>query len=71
MCFGQKRGAMNAEGINQSFPLNLRYSGQQPMHVRGTATGSLYKFSSLQPVQPVDPRDALLLLASRLFRLSR
>jgi hypothetical protein len=71
MYWGQKRSAVKAGGTVQSSALNLRYSGQLPMHVRGSATGSLYEFSREQPVQAVDPRDAQFLLASRLFRLSR
>jgi hypothetical protein len=54
-----------------SSSLNVRYFGQAPMHVRGAATGRVYQFSPMQPVQAVDPRDAQALLATRNFRLSR
>jgi hypothetical protein len=58
--------------LNEASPssaLNLYYSGEPQIRVRGTATGSLYQFSSQEPVQPVDARDAQPMLASRLFRL--
>ncbi len=71
MCCGQKRNAMKAKADSPSSVLNLHYSGQSLLHVRGAATGSVYQFSPVQPVQPVHPRDAQLLLSSRLFRLSR
>jgi hypothetical protein len=51
--------------------MNLRYLGQFLIHVRGTATGNLYRFSAVRPVQPVDNRDARPMLDSELFRLSR
>ena len=71
MCCGQKRSAIKVNAGSPNSALNLLYSGQIPMRVRGTATGSVYQFSPVQPVQAVDPRDAQVLLASRLFRLSR
>ena len=71
MCCGQKRNAMKANGTPPSSALNLRYSGQSLIHMRGSATGNLYQFSAAQPVQPVDPRDANSMLAGRMFRLSR
>ncbi len=71
MCCGQMRSAMKAGADSPSSTLNLRYSGQASLHVLGTATGRLYQFSPVQPVQAVDPRDAQALLASRNFRLSR
>jgi hypothetical protein len=54
----------------QNAVLNLHYNGHPLMNVRGPITGSAYTFSSVQPVQPVDPKDARYLLASPLFRLS-
>ena len=69
MCCGQKRSAMKADGTPPSSALNLRYFGQSLFYVRGAATGSVYRFSPAQPVQPVDARDAQPLLSNRLFRL--
>ncbi len=58
-------------GSKQNAALNLYYKGQPLVNVLGPVTGSAYEFSSVQPVQPVDLRDARFLLASPLFRLSR
>ncbi len=71
MCCGQKRSEIRANGTPQNAGLNLRYSGQPQVYVRGSATGNVYQFSPMQPVQPVDPQDAVTLLASPLFRLTR
>lgn len=71
MCCGQKRNAMNARGTAPQSALNLRYEGKYLIHVRGSATGNLYRFSAAQPVQPVDHRDVNPMLDSELFRLSR
>jgi hypothetical protein len=71
MCCGQKRMAMKVNRTSPSSALNLRYSGPSLIDVRGAATGSLYRFSPAQPVQPVDARDAQPLLANSLFRVSR
>jgi hypothetical protein len=71
MCCGQKRSELKTNGSPQNAALNLRYSGQPPLYLRGSVTGNFYRFSPVQPVQPVDRRDAESLLASRLFRLSR
>ena len=57
--------------FRRSSALNLHYNGQPVMSVRGPVTGNAYEFSEVQPVQPVDSRDARFLLASPLFRLSR
>jgi len=52
---------------NQVSALHLRYSGLPLVNVRGPVTGTIYKFSPTQPVQPVDARDGQILLASQLF----
>lgn len=71
MCCGQKRSELRAGGTPENAALNLKYSGQPQVYVRGSVTGRVYPFSPVQPVQPVDLRDARFLLASPLFRLSR
>ena len=48
--------------------LNLRYSENSAIRVRGPITGRQYEFSGSHPVQAVDTRDAFALLRSRLFR---
>jgi hypothetical protein len=47
------------------------YYGHAAVNVRGPATGQLYQFSRLQPVQAVDARDASSILKTRLFRQTR
>jgi len=71
MVSGRKQiGLIVADGP-RDLALNLVYEGQPPVIVHGPVTGSAYEFSNLQPVQPVDLRDARFLLASPLFKLSR
>jgi hypothetical protein len=67
---GKQNESSATNGKMQNAVLNLHYKGQPLMNVRGPITGSAYTFSSIQPVQPVDPKDARYLLASPLFRLS-
>jgi hypothetical protein len=66
----RKQSELSASGSTQNAVLNLHYEGHPLMNVRGPITGSAYTFSSVQPVQPVDQKDARYLLASPLFRLS-
>jgi hypothetical protein len=70
MWHDRKQSELNASRCSQHAALNLHYKGHPMMNVRGPVTGSAYTFSSVQPVQPVDPRDAIYLLASPLFGLS-
>ena len=71
MCRGQQRRTLGEDETAQNDALHLYYSGHVPVHIRGSMTGQIYPFSHLQPVQPVDSRDAVFLLASPLFRLTR
>jgi len=71
MDFARKRSELRATESAQNTALNLYYKGQPMVNVLGPVTGSAYRFSSVQPVQPVDLRDARYLLASPLFRLSK
>lgn len=50
--------------------LNLRYLGIPLIVVRGTITRNLYSFSTNQPEQAVDERDAKYMLASRVFGIA-
>jgi len=67
----RKKSELKDIGGGPPAALNLYYKGQPLVNVRGPVTGSAYEFSSVQPVQPVDPRDARFLLANPLFRLSK
>jgi hypothetical protein len=71
MCRGQQRSALKADETAPNAALNLYYSGHVPVHIRGSITGHIYPFSHQQPMQAVDSRDAVFLLASPLFRLTR
>jgi hypothetical protein len=71
MFFGQKAQALKAERTPRNAALILHYLGQRPVNVRGAITGSFYEFSQHQPVQPVDAKDAVFLLGTRLFRLAQ
>lgn len=51
--------------------MNLMYYGFASVSVRGPATGQLYRFSKISPVQSVDARDARSMLKTRLFRRVR
>ncbi len=55
---------------SQSFRLNLKYLGEARLELRGNTTGEVYAFSTEARVQPVDLRDAKLLLASPLFTIA-
>lgn len=48
-------------------PLSVRYLGDLRIAVSGAHTGILYRFSPIDSVQLVDPRDAMHLLDSGLF----
>ncbi len=65
------RRALKPEESSQHSGLSLRYLGPAPVCVRGPVTGWVYRFSPLQPVQPVELRDAQLLLSTPPFRLSQ
>ena len=49
-------------------PVALRYLQRSPIRVRGPVTGRTYDFSSSNPVQAVDTRDAATLMRTRFFR---
>lgn len=55
---------------SKTFRLNLKYLGEARLELRGNTTGELYSFSTDSRVQPVDLRDAKLLLASPLFTIA-
>jgi hypothetical protein len=55
---------------SRTFRLNLKYLGEARLELRGNTTGELYSFSTDSRVQPVDLRDAKLLLASPLFTIA-
>jgi hypothetical protein len=46
----------------------VRYLGVQPVRVRGTASGRVYRASSADPSIAIDARDAAALIRTGLFR---
>jgi len=58
-----------AAGMQGSFPtVTLRYTQASAIRLRGPVTARLYEFSVSQPDQPVDVRDAAVLLGNGAFR---
>lgn len=51
--------------------VELMYFGFGRVTVRGPVSGLLYEFTRLDPVQPVQTRDAVSMLKTRLFRRIR
>lgn len=49
--------------------MRVRYSGGRPVVVKGPVTGLEYRFSGIDRVQLVDPRDAITIVRSPLFRV--
>jgi hypothetical protein len=45
----------------------MQYRGNGSAQIRGPVTGQVYQFQRTQPVQAVDPRDAVSLIRTRLF----
>ncbi|HUB00032.1 MAG TPA: hypothetical protein VMA34_16985 [Terracidiphilus sp.] len=58
---------MTAGEMSDAAEVQLYYSGQPYIRVRGNATGRLYPFSAERPIQAVDQRDAVPMLQSRIF----
>jgi len=71
MCCGQKRDALKGGKVGDSAEIRLYYCGKPAIQVRGNATGQLYHFSDQLPVRPVDKRDAVVMLQSRVFRQTK
>ena len=47
--------------------VKMIYRGNGSAQIRGRVTGHIYQFPRQQPVQAVDPRDAVGLIGTRLF----
>ena len=47
--------------------VKMVYRGNGSAQIRGRVTGQIYQFPRQQPVQAVDPRDAVELIRTRLF----
>jgi hypothetical protein len=71
MCSGETRSKLKEEGSPRPAAVNLLYYGHAKVNIRGPVTGTLYHFSRREPVQPVDARDVVAILRTRLFRQVR
>jgi hypothetical protein len=78
MCVREREDLKESDPLSQpanaaSRPTDqlLLYYGTTRVSVRGPVTGTLYLFSRQQPIQTVDPRDAVSMLKTRLFRRIR
>jgi hypothetical protein len=49
--------------------LRVRYGGGRPVLVRGPVTSVEHRFSGLERVQLMDPRDAVAIVRNPLFRI--
>jgi hypothetical protein len=47
--------------------VKMLYRGNGSAQIRGCVTGRMYQFPRQDPVQGVDPRDAVMLIRTRLF----
>jgi len=54
--------------VDPQTSVQVYYLETSPVRVQGLSTGRSYEFSSSQPVQNVDARDASSLLNTRFFR---
>jgi hypothetical protein len=71
-CCGQTvagRLTITQKDIDEGLGLQLEYDGGRTVTVAGPVTGKSYKFSGLQRLGKVDPRDAPAILRDRRFRL--
>ncbi len=67
---GQAEERTQLEEGGEGHP-HLLYYGSARITVRGPVSGRLYEFTRQQPRQTVDPRDAVSMLKTRLFRRIR
>jgi hypothetical protein len=49
--------------------MKVRYGGGRPVLIKGPATGIDYRFSGVETLQLVDPRDAIVMVKNPVFRI--
>ena len=64
---GHEPIASRSEKIGDFGVVKMLYRGNGSAQVRGRVTGRMYEFPRQEPVQAVDPRDAVMLIRTRLF----
>jgi hypothetical protein len=67
MRYGQERFGMKPFQCVNFGAVKMIYRGNGSAQIRGRVTGQVYQFPRQQPVQAVDPRDAVELIRTRLF----
>jgi hypothetical protein len=63
----QEQANVKSEFVNFGV-VKMIYRGNGSAQIRGRVTGQIYQFPRQQPVQAVDPRDAVGLIHTRLFQ---
>jgi len=58
-----------ATPIGERHRMRIRYEGGRSIVVKGPVTGRLYRFSGTERLQLVDPRDAVAIVRTPLFRI--
>ena len=64
-CCGENRTAP----MTERHRMRVRYGGGRPVVVKGPVTGDSYRFSGIDRLQLVDPRDAVAIVKNRFFRV--
>lgn len=67
MSCGQQQTSMKPDQFVNFGVVKMIYRGNGSAQIRGRVTGQIYQFPRQQPVQAVDPRDAVGLIRTRLF----
>ena len=67
MRYGQDRAGVKPDLYVNFGAVKMIYRGNGSAQIRGRVTGQVYQFPRQQPVQAVDPRDAVELIRTRLF----
>ena len=63
-CCPQAMGA-----LTERHRIRVRYEGGRPVLVKGPVTGTDYRFSGIERVKLVEPRDAVAIVRDPLFRV--
>jgi hypothetical protein len=58
-----------APTFSERHRLRVRYQGGRSLVVKGPVTKAEYRFSGMDRVQLIDPRDAIGIIRSSLFRI--
>lgn len=67
MGYGREQVAVKQSKFVNFGSVQMVYRGNGSAQIRGRVTGHVYQFPRQQPVQAVDPRDAVELIRTRLF----